>query len=173
MSSTSFDAGRQVSWTYAPYCLLGMSPPLNPLGSPMGPFWLMVVMGESRASSRCTNRGDWPEEKVTSSVGSLMNITPVLSSWRPVFQVKSSRNWYFFWSVSCGVLGFEPTSTPLGKRSVGRSELAPMWLWKYENWNRNSFSRPLLSTELRLAIAEWNVFLLEPQWSGGDGGLVP
>ena len=102
-----------------------------------------------------------------------MNMTPTLNSCRPEFQVKSSRNWYLCWSVSWGVLPFWPMNTPFGNDSVGSSESGPMWLWKYEYWNRNSLRRPPLSTVFRLRFAEWKVFWLVPQCSGGDCGLAP
>jgi hypothetical protein len=46
-------------------------------------------------------------------------------------------------------------------------------LSKYENWNTNSLSRPLPSTEFMLRLAEWKVFVLSPQDSGGYWGLAP
>ena len=43
-----------------------------------------------------------------------------------------------------------------------------MSFWKYEYWNRNSLSFPPLRTVFRLTFAEWKVFLLVPQFSGGE-----
>ena len=87
--------------------------------------------------------------------------------------MKSSRNWNLCCSVVCGVLTLWPTVTPFGKISVGRFEFSTIVFLKYENWNTNSLSLPLPSTELRFAFAEWNLFLLSPQFSGGDCGLAP
>jgi hypothetical protein len=61
-----------------------------------------------------------PVLKVMKRRGSLMKLPPALRSWpRPPLPAtcheKSSRNWYFFWAVDCGVLMFWPTVTPLGK----------------------------------------------------------
>src|ERR1043165_1455005 len=108
-----------------------------------------------------------------SNVGSLMKLAPTLNSWRPLLNVKSSRNWNLCCSVVCGVLTDWPTVTLLGKVSVGSVEFSPMWFRKYEYWNVNSLSFPLPRTELRFALAEWNVFLLRPQFSGGASGLAP
>src|SRR5712692_9492044 len=108
-----------------------------------------------------------------SRTGSLMKLTPTFTSWRPRVQVKSSRNWNLCCSVVCGVLVDCPTATPLGKVSVGRVEFSEMWFSKYVNWNTNSLSLPLLRTEFRFALTEWKVFLLTPQFSGGEDGLAP
>src|SRR5262245_29143909 len=150
-----------------------MKPPLKPPASPMEPFCVMLVMGALRKSSMCVKVGCCPVENVMSSLGSLMNMTPALNSWRPLLQVKSSRNWYLCWSVSCGVLGFWPTVTPFGKIWVARSELAPMWLWEYEYWDRKLVRRPRPSTVFRFMLSEWTVFLLVTQLSSGDCGLAP
>ena len=56
---------------------------------------------------------------------------------------------------------------------MGRSEFSTIEFLKYENWNVNSLSLPLPRTEFRFALAEWNVFLLVPQFSGGESGLAP
>ena len=40
-------------------------------------------------------------------------------------------------------------------------------------WNTNSFSFPLPSEVFRFALAEWKVFVLRPQPSGGVFGLAP
>src|SRR5438477_10458086 len=124
----------------------------------------MLEMAEVRLSARCTYRGDCPVENVMSSTGSLMKLAPTLNSCRPLFQVKSSRNWNLCCSVVCGVLTDWPTYTPLGKLSVGSVEFSEMWFRKYENWNVNSLSLPPPSTEFRFAFAEWKVFLLMPQF---------
>src|SRR5688572_22731769 len=102
-----------------------------------------------------------------------MKLAPTLSSWRPLFQVKSSRNWYLCCSVRCGVLVLCPTVTPPGKVSVGRFERSTIEFLKYENWNTNSLTFPLPSTEFRFAFTEWNLFRLSPQFSGGACGLAP
>src|SRR5262249_37278937 len=102
-----------------------------------------------------------------------MRLAPTLNSCRPRLHVKSSRNWYLCWAVVCGVLTLWATVTRLGYCSVGSVEFSPMWLWKYENWKTNSFSRPPPITVLRLALMEWNLFLLVPHDSGGEDGLVP
>src|SRR5262245_16308598 len=102
-----------------------------------------------------------------------MKLAPAFSSWRPMLQVKSSRNWYLCCSVVWGVFTDWPTVTPLGKVSVGRFEFSTMLFLKYEYWNTNSFTRPPDSTEFRFMLTEWNLFLLRPQFSGGDDGLAP
>ena len=102
-----------------------------------------------------------------------MKLAPTLNSWRPLIQVKSSRNWYLCCSVVWGVLTLWPTVTPFGKVSVGRVEASAMWFRKYENWNTNSLSFPLPSELFRLRLTEWNVFWLSPQLSGGEFGLAP
>src|SRR4030095_16728708 len=102
-----------------------------------------------------------------------MKLAPTLNSWRPAFQVKSSRNWYLCCSVCCGVLTDWPTVTPFGKVSVGRFERSTIAFLKYENWNTNSLMRPPESTEFRFALIEWNVFLLSPQFSSGELGDAP
>src|ERR1044071_7350413 len=108
-----------------------------------------------------------------SSTGSLMKATAIFSSWLPLFQVKSSRNWNLCCSVVWGVFVFWPTDQPPGKISWGSSELAPMVFLKYENWNTNSLSLPLPSTEFRFVFREWNLFWLSPHDSGALWGLAP
>src|SRR5919108_4100997 len=152
-----------------PYCLLGIVAVSLP--SPIVPDWLMLEIGELRSSSRCVKDGELPELNVMSSTGSLMKLTPPLSSWAPRVQVKSSRNWYLCCSVVCGVFPLWPTNQPPGNVSDGSVEFSAMWLRKYEYWNMNSLSRPLPSTELRFTLAEWNVLRLSPHDSGGDCGL--
>src|SRR5262245_64216004 len=102
--------------------------------------------------------------------GSLMKFTPALKSWPmpplPVTcQEKSSRNWYFFCSVVCGVLPLAPIVTPFGKVWFGSLLRDAMLLRKSAYWKMNSFSRPPAITVLWLRLIELNLFVLSPQLS--------
>src|SRR4051812_6393799 len=119
-----------------------------------------------------------PVLKVMNRRGSLMKFTPTLKSWpRPPMPAtcheKSSRNWYFFWAVLCGVLGFCPTVTPLGNDSNPLSLRAAMWLSKSAYWNTNSFSFAPPSDQLWFALNELNLLALSPQLSGVASGVAP
>src|SRR5436190_1673841 len=119
-----------------------------------------------------------PVLKVMNRRGSLMKFTPALKSCpRPPIpaacQEKSSRNWYFFCAVLCGLLMFCPVVTPLGNDSYAVSLRAEMWLSKSAYWNTNSFSFDPAREALWLTLIELNLFLLSPQLSGVAFGAAP
>ena len=99
-----------------------------------------------------------------------MKFAPTLKSWPiPPWPVtcheKSSRNWYFFCSVVCGVLPFAPMVRPIGKLSFGAELRAAMLLRKSAYWKMNSFRRAPLTTQLWFRLIELNLFVLSPQLS--------
>ena len=80
-----------------------------------------VEMAPFTSSVRCVFcTTPLPVLNVMNSRGSLMKLTPVLTSWPmpPMPETcheKSSRNCHFFCSVVCGVFGLWPIETPFGK----------------------------------------------------------
>src|SRR6185295_7718696 len=111
-----------------------------------------------------------PVLKVMNSRGSLMKLTPTLKSWpRPPMPVwcheKSSRNWYFFCSVVCGVLPLAPMVTPFGNVSFGADDREVMLLAKSATWKMNSFSFDPPITQLWLTLNEFSLLVLSPQLS--------
>jgi hypothetical protein len=86
---------------------------------------------------------------------------------------KSSRNWYFFCAVLCGVFTFCPVVTPLGNDSNALLLRAEMWLSKSAYWNTNSLNLEPDSERLWFTLTELNLFLLSPQLSGVASGAAP
>ena len=78
---------------------------------------------------------------------------------------KSSRIWYFFCSVVCGVLPLAPVTTPFGKLSFGADERDRIVLPKSAYWKMNSFSFDPPITQLWFTLKEFSVFALSPQLS--------
>src|SRR6185436_19435124 len=156
---------RQSSWKYPANCLVGMladeSPSLT-VTVEIGPFrslvrWVLMI-------------APLLVLKVMNRRGSLMKLTPTLKSWpRPPMPVlcheKSSRNWYFFCCVVCGVLMLAPMVTPFGKVSFGADEREVIWLLKSATWKMNSFSFDPPSTQLWLMLNEFSLLVLSPQLS--------
>src|SRR3954467_6179856 len=86
---------------------------------------------------------------------------------------KSSRNWYFFCCVACGVLTLWPTDTPLGKLCDGSRLFAEIALAKSAYWKMNSFSFAPPSTQLWFMLIELNLLVLTPHPFGGTFGSAP
>src|SRR5437867_3947620 len=107
-----------------------------------------------------------------------MKFAPTLKSWpRPPWPVmcqeKSSRNWYFFCSVVCGVLPLAPMLTLFGKLSAGAELREAMLLLKSAYWKMNSFSFEPPMTQLWFRLIELSVLTLSPQLSNVLWGPAP
>src|SRR5690349_5402804 len=128
-------------------------------------------IGPLRSLVMCVlNTAPLPVLNVMNRRGSLMKFTPVLKSCpsppnRDTCHEKSSRNWYFFCAVVCGVLPFAPIVRPFGKLSFGAELRDAMLLKKSAYWKISSFSFEPPSTQLWLALIELNLFVLSPQLS--------
>src|SRR5262249_29247910 len=92
-------------------------------------------------------------------------------------QEKSSRNWYFFCSVVCGVLPLAPVVTLFENVSLvqltASVQREAMLLRKSAYWKMNSFSFAPPSTQLWFTLIELNLFSLSPQLSNVDRRAAP